>query len=123
MAALGFTTFQDALEYYRKAHPTFLEEFGKAAKSISAEKIKAAMVKVGQENGTNFPDIGAFFDSLGAAAVSWTNSDTQAVVRETVENVQGVLKFGLGTVVIAACVIGGIYLFTVTGGVRKRAAA
>jgi hypothetical protein len=123
LSGLSLTTFQDALAYYERTHPSFMDAFGKAAKSISISKARDAMEGVAKKSGSTYPDINTLFDALGTSAMSWDSDDTKAVAEGIVEDLQGSLKFGLGTVVVVAAVLGGLWLYSTFGGVAKRASA
>lgn len=93
---LKLGTFSGALDYYRRVSPKFESNFGDAAASIPQKKVKAAMTKLGESFGIQFPPYNEFFNYLSVSAGSWNWDDTKAVAEKTVKDVQKTALLGLG---------------------------
>ena len=123
MAELQLSTFQDFLAYFERTHPSFMEEFGRAAKNVSIDKARMGMEKLAREFGTQYPDVSSFFNALGQSAQTWNSDDTNAVVRGVVSDVQGSLQFGIGAAIVVGAVLTGVWAWKAFGGAPQRAGA
>lgn len=122
LGALGFVTFQSALAHYDRISPDFVRSIGDIAASIEQPKVKAAFNAVAREYKTNYPPVGAFFDSLAAHVRTISGNDVREILSDTASDIGSAVAWSFGGVAVLALIGGAIYL-GVTGGALKGALA
>jgi len=97
--------YVNAVKYYDRAFPTMAEGFGEILRRVSAPTLKAAMVKLASESGTNYPHRDAFFQAVGESVGSpGAGAILSRAGSEIVSDIGAGLKFGGKTVLIIGAV-------------------
>jgi hypothetical protein len=110
-------TMQDLIAELDSQAPTFMDNFGAAARSVPIDKDRAAMEKLAMDwRGPIMPNYQEFFNALSLEAGSLNFNDVKKAAVESIETMGNIFKWGsLG----AMLVFGAVAAFLLLGKVRK----
>lgn len=107
--------FPTAIDHLDAMSPSFLENFGAAARLTSQDKQKSAMQRLAADNYGSYPSIPEFGQYLAADAGVFNSKDLSLAARDTAEGIAKGFLFG-GPLLIMLAVVAGVGIFAMQSG-------